>query len=274
MRVRTFVIVLWLASTVPVRISAVGLASTREDDGVGGDDSPRQRPPFVAYRDLVEPPRISSSDAAEPVEDDRIARSAAAGATSVGAVTSLQWTSFLFLRGQQWVITDLKNPFPILVWVYTLWNRYHFGMQYFGVMSLYCRGDSSDDRVRRGLLCLAVTAFGMGVVPEPNENPLVTAFCTGILSFNHWLTDIGLSGRVADRHRGFIVTMLVIGVAWMLLRNGPLSVQLVPQIIVIRAGIGMIHFIYSARIWRLRDPRMRAIIGRDTFLPRQSPFRV
>ena len=34
-------------------------------------------------------------------------------------------------------ITDLSNPFPILVWVYLIWNGYHFGMQNFGVLSLY-----------------------------------------------------------------------------------------------------------------------------------------
>jgi len=87
--------------------------------------------------------------------------------------------------------------------------------------------------------------------------------CMGILSFNHWLVDIGLSSRVARRHFGFIAAVLLIGVVWALLRNGPLSVRLVPQIIVIRAGIGMVHFIYSARIWQFSDPQVRATIGRD-----------
>jgi hypothetical protein len=29
-------------------------------------------------------------------------------------------------------IIDLGNPFPILVWVYLIWNGYHFGMQTVG----------------------------------------------------------------------------------------------------------------------------------------------
>jgi hypothetical protein len=49
--------------------------------------------------------------------------------------------------------------------------------------------------------------------------------------------------------------------AWLLLRNGPLSVRLVPQILVIRSGIGMVHFIYSARIWKLSDPQIRGVVG-------------
>jgi hypothetical protein len=182
------------------------------------------------------------------------------------AIVSQEWGKHIALPATI-MVAVLIAPASCVMGLYFAWNIYHFGTQNFGVMSLYCRGGSSDDRVRRGLLCLGVTAFGMGVIPELIDNPLVTAFCMGIFSFNHWLTDIGLSSRVAHWHWGFIVAVLAIGVAWLLLRNGPLSVRLVPQIIVIRAGIGMIHFIYSARIWRLRDPRMRAIIGRDIFLP-------
>ncbi len=153
--------------------------------------------------------------------------------------------------------------FP-LAWVaglYWAWNIYHFGMQNFGVSSLYWRGR----RQMRKWLCLGTTAVGMGALPLLTHDWRVTALCTGIFSFNHWLTDIGLSSRVARWHWGFIAVVLAIGVAWLLLRNGPLSARVVPQIIAIRYGIGMIHFIYSARIWKLSDPQIRAAIGRDLF---------
>jgi hypothetical protein len=154
--------------------------------------------------------------------------------------------------------------FPV-AWVmglYWVWNIYHFGMQNFGVTSLYWR----PSRQFRKWACLGVTAFGMGAVPFLLPDPRVNMLCMGIFSFNHWLVDIGLSSRVARWHWGFIVVVLLIGVTWLLLRNGPLSVRLVPQIIVIRAGIGMVHFIYSgARIWKFSDPQVRATIGRNLF---------
>ena len=85
----------------------------------------------------------------------------------------------------------------------------------------------------------------------------------GIFSFNHWLTDIGLSSQASGWRWGFIPLVLAIGAAWLLLRNGPLSVNSVPQILAIRAGIGMIHFVYSARVWKLSDPQVRSTIGAD-----------
>jgi hypothetical protein len=155
--------------------------------------------------------------------------------------------------------------FPALwvMWVYWAWNIYHFGMQNFGVTSLYWR----PNRELRKWACLGLTAFGMGVVPYLTHNLQISMLCMGIFGFNHWLTDIGLSSRVARWHWGFIAMVPLIGVAWLLLRNGPLSVHLVPQILAIRAGIGMIHFVYSARIWKFSDPQVRAAIGRDVFGP-------
>ena len=79
--------------------------------------------------------------------------------------------------------------------------------------------------------------------------------CTSIFSFSYWLTDIGLSSRVARWHWGFIAILLALGAVWLVLRQRPLSGRVLTQIVVIRAGIGMVHFIYSARIWKLSDRR-------------------
>ena len=140
---------------------------------------------------------------------------------------------------------------------YWTWNIYHFGMQNFGVASLYGIG---KDRALRALTCVGGTALGMGILPFIVQDPRFNMLLLGTFSFSHWLTDIGLSGRVARWHWAFIALVVLIGVIWLVLRQGPLSVRLVPQIIVIRAGIGMIHFIYSTRIWKLSDPQVRATV--------------
>jgi hypothetical protein len=150
----------------------------------------------------------------------------------------------------------LVFPAAWVAGVYGVWNVYHFGMQNFGVSSLYWRGG----RQMRKWLCLGLTTGGMWL-PFLIPSASLAMLCTGVFFFNHWLVDIGLSSRVARWHWGFIAAVLAIGVTWLLLRNGPLSVRLVPQIIVIRSAIGMVHFIYSARIWKMSDPKIRTTIG-------------
>ena len=58
-------------------------------------------------------------------------------AVAVGAATSLGLTSYIKKSHHMFLLTDLSNPFSILVWVYMVWNAYHFGMQNFGVLSIY-----------------------------------------------------------------------------------------------------------------------------------------
>ena len=75
------------------------------------------------------------------------------GATALGAVTA-ETADFSLgpsLLGME--INDawaLRNPFVILGLVYVLWNAYHFGMQNFGVMSIYRhKALTGDPRQRR-----------------------------------------------------------------------------------------------------------------------------
>lgn len=66
----------------------------------------------------------------------------------------------------------------------------------------------------------------------------VYMLCMGIFSFNQRVVDIGLSSRSRASVRAFSQWVLAIGTAWLLMRNGPLSIRLVPQIILVRYGIG------------------------------------
>ncbi len=160
------------------------------------------------------------------------------------------------------MVASLAAPIEWVSGFYFAWNIHHFGMQNFGLSSLWLRGN----RELRGVICLGITAVGMGVLPPLVRNDPATLLAIIVLfSFSHWLTDIGLSSWTAGRPLVFLGMVLAFGVAWYALRQGPLSVRIVPQIIAIRYGIGMIHFIYSARIWKMSDPLVRAAIGRDLF---------
>jgi hypothetical protein len=173
------------------------------------------------------------------------------------AIVRREWREYVVLPVAL-IAGVLLAPATWVAGFYFAWNIYHFGMQNFGLASLYVRG---GDREMRGVICLLLTAFGMGIVPLLWQDQKVTMFCTGIFSFNHWLADIGLSSRVVRWHWGFIALVLLVGFVWLILRQGPLSGRAVPQIMVIRYGIGMIHIIYSARIWRLSNPEIRAAIA-------------
>jgi hypothetical protein len=164
----------------------------------------------------------------------------------------------------------LLLPWPIVFGVYFAWNIWHFGMQIFGITCLYHRPKSHDERLWRALACLSFTAFSIGIFPFLGEGPRMHMLSLGIFSFNHWLADIGLSSRASGWRWGFLPLVLLIGIVWLILRNGPLSVQVVPQIIAIRAGVGMIHFVYSARVWRLSDPQVRETIGPDLLSYREK----
>lgn len=110
-------------------------------------------------------------------------------AAAIGAATSLGWTSFVQpaqdLTGQNYAFTGVGNPFGMMVTAYWWWNVYHFGMQNFGVLSMCRTGRSA--RPRRPLLsvgarqvlrprpaavlCLAITAFGMVILPKLVHSP-------------------------------------------------------------------------------------------------------
>jgi hypothetical protein len=180
----------------------------------------------------------------------------------------------------------IRLPWEHVLGVYFAWNIWHFGMQIFGVTCLYRRTRSATEHFWRAFGCVAFTAFSIGIFPFLGEGPRMHALSFGVFSFNHWLTDIGLSSRASGWAWGFLPLVFGIGMVWWGLRYGSqvamvwehflpripalsaalradiLSERRVPQILAIRAWIGMVHFVYSARVWKADA---RAIIGRDLF---------
>jgi len=225
-------------------------------------------------------------------------------AFAVGAATSLGWTSYVKpaqdLTGQSFAFTDFRNPFGVMVSCYWLWNIYHFGMQNFGVLSM-CRGGKRAPR--RGMLrvgereilwprpaavaCLAVTAFGMAVLPKIVESTELRMVFYCMIFVNHWVVAIGLPANVEGafdrswpraRAWAFALGVLLLGgigfvwsaPAWVWRARGfSIPVQaspymlishVVPVVLSLRYGLSFVHFLYDRYIWKLSDPEVRAIL--------------
>jgi len=149
-------------------------------------------------------------------------------------------------------------PLPQLLGFYWAWNAFHYGMQNFGLLQLHRQGAAADRRVYEGLICLLIAAIGIGIAPSffPQNTwgwlIIVVAF-----DFDHWLWDIWLSSCVARYQSAFIAILVALAVGWLWLRH-PLSVYVTSQVVAFRCGLGMVHFIYSARIWK-RDAALSLI---------------
>jgi hypothetical protein len=237
----------------------------------------------------------------------------------------------LFLAEQ--ALRDYESPLALTAFAYGIWNAYHFGMQAFGVMSLYRRkrgGYPESQRRIDMLYCCGVIWLGL-LIPSIfrfflHSYSLLEGFrygCTAaalaaaggmlwrerclprvlfiltdalgigltffgglwgfaIISMNHWLVAIGLTSHVYGVHRGvsplpFALALAAMGgivycLLFVDLRTGLLHFTALAA--GLRLSSGFVHFLYDRWIWRLSDPRMRAIIGGDIFSPRHSPFRV
>jgi hypothetical protein len=63
---------------------------------------------------------------------------------------------------------DYKQPFVMMVVLYWFWNAYHFGMQNFGVLSIYRRKSGSGTRRADMIYCLGVQAAASFLVFAPH----------------------------------------------------------------------------------------------------------
>jgi hypothetical protein len=160
---------------------------------------------------------------------------------------------------------SLASPLWFVGPLYGALNIYHFGAQHFGVASLYCRSwRSPDARVIGWLACVGVTALAMTALPVLlGDYRWVVVFLLG-LEFSHWVTDIGLSSRVSGRWWAFAATVCFIGCVgflWKIPRADHIATLALPLVIKARWGVGIVHFLYSAWVWKLSDPQIRAAIG-------------
>jgi hypothetical protein len=189
-------------------------------------------------------------------------------ALTVGIVTSYGVTSYrLDIPHQMMRLTDLRNPFPVLVWIYIIWNMYHFGMQNFGVLAL-CFPKMPRDACRFSIkaACVALIVVGMYALPTYMRSWTVAMICVGVFSFNHWIVAIGLCSRVSRHAWLFIAAVCAagaIGFVWIIPTPQGNLVRVIPVLIAARMGLGLVHFLYDRWIWKMSDPAVRATIGRS-----------
>jgi hypothetical protein len=102
---------------------------------------------------------------------------------------------------------DLENPFIVMLAIYALWNAYHFGMQNFGIMSVYRTRANITHGVRGidKIYCLFVTNLydDLGCLRVGSSTNL--ALDAAILQF-HWLacerflSELNLHGGWGNGH--------------------------------------------------------------------------
>lgn len=148
-----------------------------------------------------------------------------ASAIGIGAATNAGLTSYVAGPGQFERVTDLTNPFPLLVWFYSGWNLYHFAMQDFGVL-MFCTGSAWRWVKMMGCLVgligiyfvvLGVNVLGFWHMPGLVHSWWVPLAMTGVVSVNHWVVDIGLSWRVARHGWVFVIGVIFDRNSWVCL---------------------------------------------------------
>jgi hypothetical protein len=165
---------------------------------------------------------------------------------------------------------DYLQPFVIMFVVYFFWNAYHFGMQHFGILSLYRRGRRSRTQRRVDMwLCLGLTTvLGMILLPRIVHIQQVAMFAIGFFAFNHSMAAIGISSHVLARRHGlspwlFVALLLAAGaiVFWLLFYAPGFSIRVTMTALALRIGLGFVHFLYDRWVYKLSDPKVRAIMG-------------
>ena len=138
------------------------------------------------------------------------------------------------------------------------------------------------------ILCLAITAFGMVILPKLVHAPGLGVVFYAIFFVNHWIVAIGLPSHVEGaldrswphmRAWGFALGVLLLGgigfvwsaPAWVWRAWGysipaqapdyALISHVVPAVLSLRFGLSFVHFLYDRHIWKMGDPEIRAIIG-------------
>jgi hypothetical protein len=168
-----------------------------------------------------------------------------------------------------------QRMFQAMFIFYTLWNDYHFGMQNFGILQLY----APKHRTRNLILGLGGTilAFVCMTYPLSTTSDLGLSIIA-VLTFNHWITDIWLSGKASRWGWRFSLAMMLagcVGFLWLYPTTVEQAHYMGPFLILLgtRFGLGMAHFMYSGLpwpfsricqmgVWRRESPILKNMLDR------------
>jgi hypothetical protein len=153
-------------------------------------------------------------------------------------------------------------PFWVTSMVFYWWNIYHFGMQNYGVLSIWA--GRQPRVVKWG--CVLATGAGM-ILPIFLHSALANMVAFVGISVTHWLTDLGLSAWRSRRAWAFIAAALAagaLGFIWFVPHDHGYH-RRSAQLTQLAMSISFVHFLYSRWVWKLSDPQVRATIGRDLF---------
>jgi hypothetical protein len=144
-------------------------------------------------------------------------------AAAIGIFTSLFANLHIDigLRVKVYNFGDYKQPFVMMVVLYWFWNAYHFGMQNFGVLSIYRKKSGSGDRRLDMAFCLFTQAAASFLVLAPY---------------------LGFERSVV---RDLYVTLALTSVLAMMLCENRLS----PRIPFILADAGGLALVFWAGLW-------------------------
>jgi hypothetical protein len=168
---------------------------------------------------------------------------------------------------------DYERPFVLMLVLYFLWDAYHFGMQNFGLLSLYRRMQRSyRQRFVDKWACFAATILGMLVIPRLLHIPYLSLFVFGFFMWNHSLTAIGVSSHVLGNHHArspwlFASALIIAGAIgfWLMFCAPGFALRVTMTAIGLRVGLGFVHFLYDRWVYKLSDAKVRSTIGRNFF---------
>jgi hypothetical protein len=174
----------------------------------------------------------------------------------------------------------MPSYWKILLPIYWYCNASHFGMQNFGVLSMYKRRRKRDsvERAADLQICLATMFFAYAILLHSMARGTVWAFLfIGIISFNHWLVALGLSSQAVGE--GWLRWALMpialafgaVGLFYMMPHEQGITFKALPVIVCAALGFGFVHFLYDGEAWKFHRPIVRETIGESLF--RQSAAR-
>jgi hypothetical protein len=152
----------------------------------------------------------------------------------------------------------ILGPFAVVQWTRYAWHCWHFGSQHYGV----CR-----------LLGWRVNRWAIVI---PTAGIMASVFVIHLtwwrwlviiaIDLQHWLVDVGLSTVVARWRWAFLGALIILGVAGLYWKTIQLHYQDILMLTMkARWGLDVTHYLYSRWVWKLSDPEVRAMIGKELF---------